>query len=144
MMWSGADPISELHLTSAPADLGQLYPWLDEAAGGGAIDPQILARMHITLEEAVANVALHGFVDGGIGRIVVRLSIDAAAAVIDVEDTGVAFDPTAAIPRERVAMIKETLPGGWGLGLIRQFCPEFSYARRGDTNHLTLRFPLVA
>jgi anti-sigma regulatory factor (Ser/Thr protein kinase) len=53
-----------LRLTPALEDLARAYPWLDEVTFGAAIPHRILSRMHVVLEEAVANVALHGFGPG--------------------------------------------------------------------------------
>lgn len=132
-----------LRLSSAMEDLGRLYPWLDEAAAEADVPAALRPGMHVALEEAVANVAMHGFPDGEVGRITVRLRIEPKAAVLVVEDNGAAFDPTTAELGERPKTLAEAEPGGWGLDLIRHFCPAAAYERRGGENRLTMTFPIA-
>ncbi len=130
---------AELHLSSAVAELGQLYPWLDRIAAD--LPPGMLTRMHVVLEEAVANAALHGFPDGRVGKIVIRL-VDRrpTEVVLEIEDDGIAFDPTSAVPRTHAKSLDDVEPGGWGLGLIRAYCQTSGYRRQNGRNHLTLHF----
>ncbi len=134
--------VSELQLTSAVADLAQVYPWLDEAAAG--VEAANLARIHVALEEAVANAALHGFPEGRVGHITLRAECLTDSLVLQVEDDGVAFDPTAVAARKRATSLDDVEPGGWGLGLIRAFATSVAYERRDDHNRLTMRFRLKA
>ncbi len=131
-----------LHLSTDAGDLGRLYPWLDAAAS--SLPGAMLHGMHVVLEEAVANVAMHGFAPGERGEITVRLDLSADAASLVVEDSGRRFDPTTAPVAERPASLWEAEPGGLGLVLLRHYCRDISYERTGDRNRLTLRFPLPA
>lgn len=116
------------------AELARLYPWLEAAAG--ALPERLRHDMHVALEEAVVNVAMHGLPPGDAHGIEVRLLLDAAAAELVVEDRGPAFDPLATPEQPREG------PGGLGLRLLRRFCPEPSYRRLDGRNRLSLRFPL--
>ena len=128
----------ELHLSAARADLAQVYPWLDQIAAD--VPPDLLTRMHVVLEEVVANAALHGFPDGSEGQITIRAQHLSTETVLEIEDNGIAFDPTAAIPRSHAHSLDEVEPGGWGLGLIRAYCQTITYRRQAGRNHLTLHF----
>jgi serine/threonine-protein kinase RsbW len=134
--------VSELELTSAMTDLAQAYPWLDEAAAG--VEATNLPRIHVALEEAVANAALHGFPDGRVGHIKLRAEWLTDSLVLQVSDDGVAFDPTAVATRKPASSLDDVEPGGWGLGLIRAFATSVAYERRDDHNCLTMRFRLKA
>jgi len=129
-----------LRVTPALEDLARLYPWLDEVTAGAAIPDEVLSRMHVVLEEAVANVAAHGFDAGMTGEITVRVRIWPDAVVLEVEDEGTAFDPTMAPLPRRAESLADTVPGGWGIGLIRRFCPSATYQRSDGINRLTMRF----
>lgn len=131
---------AELRLTPALADLARVYPWLDEVAS--SVPPAILARMHVALEEAVANAALHGFPAGQEGEITVRLRRHDDTMVLEIEDDGVPFDPTEAELRAHAKNLDDVEPGGWGLGLIRAFTASVAYERRDGRNHLSLGFSL--
>jgi serine/threonine-protein kinase RsbW len=129
-------------MRSELAGAADLYSWLDEAMPRGAAPADILARMHVALEEAVVNAVLHGFPAGAVGEITVRLSMAGDTACLTIEDNGKAFDPTAAARPARPSSLSEAVPGGWGLELIRKFCPTAAYERKNETNQLTMRFPL--
>jgi len=120
-----------------------LYAWLDESLPLGAAPDDVLARMHVALEEAVVNAVLHGFPAGVVGEITVRVSLADDTARLTVEDNGKAFDPTAAASPPRPRSLSEAVPGGWGLELIRQFCPTATYERKNATNRLTMSFGLT-
>ncbi|HVY17270.1 MAG TPA: ATP-binding protein [Rhodopila sp.] len=131
----------ELRLTPALADLARVYPWLDQVAAGSPA--AVLSRMHVALEEAVANAALHGFPGGSDGHIVLRALRRGDLMVLEVEDDGIPFDPTQAAVRARASRLEEAEPGGWGLGLIRAFTTSIGYERRGGRNVLRLGFFLT-
>lgn len=131
-----------LRLTPALADLARLYPWLDEVAAG--VPPGLMPGLHVVLEEAAANVAMHAYPPGQQGEIVVRLRTAPDTVELVVEDAGLPFDPTQARAGARPADAREMQVGGWGLGLIRRYCPDIAYARRDGRNVLTLRFPVAA
>lgn len=138
---------SELHLTSALADLAQVYPWLDEVATG--VPAALVSRMHVVLEEAVANAALHGYPDGRTGHIVLRADRQPASLTLVVEDDGIPFDPTRvdrapAQPGGHGRSLADVEPGGWGLGLIRAFAGSVVYRRVEGRNVLAMGFPLVS
>lgn len=135
------EPAPALRMTIAAADLARLNPWLDDAAKHFALPPKLVDRMHVALEEAVMNVAMHGYKDVAGGEIIVRLLIEANAAILQVEDQGQHFDPVAAPQTAKQASLADTKPGGLGLKLLHHFCKDISYVRETDINRLTLRFP---
>jgi anti-sigma regulatory factor (Ser/Thr protein kinase) len=130
----------ELRLTSALDDLAQAYSWLDEVASKAQISGSALNRMHVALEEAVANAAIHGFADREQGTIVVKFYDADDTVALEVDDDGLAFDPVNEPVATRATTLADVMPGGWGLGLIRKFCSSVSYERRAGRNHLTMRF----
>jgi anti-sigma regulatory factor (Ser/Thr protein kinase) len=132
----------ELRLTTAPDDLARLYPWLEEAASAHGLGEPLLGRMHVALEEAVMNVAMHGLGLSGDGVIVVRLQAEAASVALIVEDAGPEFDPVAAPEVTRAASLEGVGAGGLGLRLLRHYCKEIGYSRVDGLNRLTMRFPL--
>jgi serine/threonine-protein kinase RsbW len=96
--------------------------------------------MHVVLEEAVANAALHGFPDGSSGQITIRARQLPSEVILEIEDNGIAFDPTSAAPRAKAQSLDDVEPGGWGLGLIRAYCQTVTYRRQAGRNHLILHF----
>jgi anti-sigma regulatory factor (Ser/Thr protein kinase) len=141
-MAGAADDGTVLRIGVALADLARLYPWLEAEAASRAVPPALAQKMHVALEEAVMNVAMHAYGPGGDGEIAIRLLAAPDAATLLIEDTGPAFDPTAAVPRERAATLAETQVGGLGLTLLRHYCKDIAYERAGERNRLSLRFPI--
>jgi anti-sigma regulatory factor (Ser/Thr protein kinase) len=121
-----------LRLTTAPADLGRVYPWLDEEAVADALPEAFLARLHVALEEAVANIVMHAETDG----FTLEYMADAARVTLVITDEGLPFDPVVA----PVASRAEAEAGGKGLILLRHFCKDLHYERADGVNRLTMRF----
>jgi serine/threonine-protein kinase RsbW len=121
-------------------DLARLHPWLEEAAAPHGLPQKLLYGMQVVLEEVVMNIAMHGGVTSDEAVIEVTLDISPAAAQLTVADSGWAFDPLAQAPKPAPASLDEVEPGGDGLKLVRHYCPDIAYERRGGHNVLTLRF----
>ena len=133
-----------LRLPATAEALRELYPWLEDTGLAAGIPPAVLSRMHVAAEEAVSNAVRHGIPPGAAAEIILTLRVADAAAELILEDPGIPFDPAAAPLPERSRDLAEITPGGWGLGLLRRFCPQISYSRVGDANRLTLRYPIGA
>jgi anti-sigma regulatory factor (Ser/Thr protein kinase) len=133
-----------LTLRTPAADLAGLYPWLEAAAEARQVPQAVRHAMHVALEEAVANVAMHAFAPDEPGRISVSLHAAPDAVALVVEDSGRPFDQATAPGRARAASLDVAAPGGLGLTLLRHFCRDLSYQRVEAGNRLTLRFPLAA
>jgi anti-sigma regulatory factor (Ser/Thr protein kinase) len=136
------DDAAVLRIGVAIEELGRVYPWLDGEAAARNMPGATVHRMHVALEEAVMNAAMHAYGLGAEGHITIRLRASPDTAALLVEDDGPAFDPTAAEPAPRAASLEEAVPGGLGLTLLRHFCGDIGYERIGDRNRLTMRFPL--
>jgi len=119
-----------LRLTTSPADLGRVYPWLDEAAAGDSLPEAFLARLHVALEEAVANIAMHADTDS----FTLEYQADASKISLVVTDGGLPFDPNEGQAKEDAEI------GGKGLILLRHFCKDLEYQRVGGVNKLIMRF----
>jgi serine/threonine-protein kinase RsbW len=131
-----------LRIGTALDELARLYPWLDTEAEARNVPKAATRKMHVALEEAVMNVAMHAYPPGESGEITISLLTTAEAASLVIEDAGPAFDPTAATPRALATSMADLQPGGLGLTLLRHYCDEIGYERKQDRNRLTLRFPI--
>jgi anti-sigma regulatory factor (Ser/Thr protein kinase) len=133
-----------LQLTKAPADLARLHPWLDESAARHNLTAKLLEAMHIALEEAVMNVAMHAVLPADAPEILVQFTAGTGLAEMVIEDAGQEFNPVTAPERPRPKSLAEAEPGGMGLKLLRRYCTNMRYERTGGRNRLTLRFPVGA
>lgn len=104
--------------------------WL-ESEGVGA---PVIARADVLVEEVALNILRHGFVSGAAATLVVGL--DEGRCVLDFEDRGTPFDPTAAALPPRATDLAEAPAGGRGLRLVRALAAEARYARSEDGRNL--------
>jgi serine/threonine-protein kinase RsbW len=134
-------PHDVLQIAVANADdIERLHSWFD--AISGRLPPILQHGMRVALEEVVLNAVMHGFAPQASGEIMVGLQITLGSAVLSVEDTGHAFDPTMPRCRSQPVDLLEAEPGGVGLGLLHHYCHDLTYERVDDRNRLTTRFAL--
>jgi anti-sigma regulatory factor (Ser/Thr protein kinase) len=131
-----------LRIERSMAGLAQLGGWVDTVTATLGLDPSADFALRLCVEEAAANVVMHGEADAGANgdaRFVV-LRVDAAQDVlrVTVEDRCGAFDPLHVPPPERPTDLAEARVGGLGIHLMRQYAQAISYERTGDVNRLTL------
>jgi anti-sigma regulatory factor (Ser/Thr protein kinase) len=130
-----------LTIGTSHKDLATLYEWLDDAARPDALPAALLNRLHIALEEAVLNVAMHGDLPADDAKIAIEYLSAADSVTLAVTDSGKNFDPTAEPSPDRAATIATAEIGGKGLILLRHYCKDISYRREAGRNQLTMRFP---
>lgn len=120
-------------------ELTRLAEWLNTCAEQHSIPEQTAQHVDLCVAEAVTNIMTHGFADEGAHEIAVRLEQKGKDVVLEIEDDGVAFDPTAADPPP-LATLDSTRIGGWGIRIVRRFAAEVRYRRTNGHNCLTLVF----
>lgn len=126
-----------------PAQLDQLaeaMTFLAAFAADQGMSPERVGEIELVAEEVLVNIINYAYPDGG-GDITVRCASDAAGQVtITFIDSGTAFDPLALPPPDISADIDERRIGGLGVFFVKELSEDVSYARRGDTNQLTITF----
>jgi len=102
-----------------------------------ALDAVRVGHLELAVEEAAANVCRYAYPAGG-GHLIVRSWCDAQRVVVEVEDEGLPFDPTAAPEPDLDSDLAARPIGGLGVHMIREVMDEVSYRRDGDRNILTM------
>jgi anti-sigma regulatory factor (Ser/Thr protein kinase) len=127
-----------LELLCDSAALRRLTPFVAAFAQAQALSAELLYALTLCVEEAASNAVRHGTPNAP-----VQLSLHAAAdtVVAELVDHGIPFDPLQAPPPVQPATLAEARPGGLGIHLMREFCPDIRYARQDGANRLTLTFP---
>jgi anti-sigma regulatory factor (Ser/Thr protein kinase) len=120
-------------------ELTRLAHWLNTCAEQHSIPEQTAQHVDLCIAEAVTNIMTHGFADEGTHEIALSLEQQGKDVVLQIEDDGVAFDPTAAEPPP-LATLDSTRIGGWGMRIVRRFSDEVRYRRIDGRNCLTLVF----
>jgi sigma-B regulation protein RsbU (phosphoserine phosphatase) len=136
--------IVELEVPAHLSVLRQVSAWLESHAISWAIPEEILPRLDLCLNEVVANCVTHGGPGVTLEPLAIQLSLasshDQTLVTLSVADSGRAFDPTSAIPKARARSLEEAVPGGLGLGMMRQSASRLAYRRSNGHNHLDILF----
>lgn len=133
--------MAEYHLDVAPdlAEIPRLLDWVETCCGESGVAGDAPSKLVLALDEAVANVINHAFVDvASPHRITVVLEIGADRIAAEVIDNGRPFDPSAAPEPDCTMPLERRDVGGLGIHLIRRVMDRVEYHRVGDENRLRL------
>jgi phosphoserine phosphatase RsbU/P len=127
---------------SVASDLGAVdgaVRWADGVFQGLEVPETLRSDIQVCLEEALANLIVHGRREDGDKGIAVTLACEGAGAVVSIRDRCVPFDAaTALIPPPPTG--PDAPPGGHGLRLIRMLSSRLTYRAGPDGNELRMFF----
>ena len=136
-----------LELDSRLTDLCRVWPWTEAWASEHGLAEQTRFALHLCMEEALANVVLHGYKNEPGHPILVGCSIADGWVAFTIEDQAPPFepvDPGLAKQAEQPEDIEQMEPGGNGIRLLHRFAGSLEYERLPHGNRLTIGFPLSA
>ncbi|HET7597031.1 MAG TPA: ATP-binding protein [Burkholderiales bacterium] len=99
----------------------------------------VAAHMNIALDEALSNIIKHGYPDGGVHEIRLRLAVSEGMLIAEIEDDGVPFDPLNAPAPDIDAPLEQRPVGGLGVHFMRELMDEVAYTRTAGHNSLVLK-----
>jgi anti-sigma regulatory factor (Ser/Thr protein kinase) len=134
---------SRLDLRNDLAELDRLARWLEQWAGR-IVPPDTSLALQLCLEEAVANIIMHGRSEEDQSEIEVERDGETVRA--RVEDSGRRFDPTRFRRPTAPTSLDQARVGDLGIHLMRSFADGMRYERHGQRNRSTFWFdqPLAA
>ena len=115
--------------------------WVDAITAALHLESSTEYGLRLCLEEAAANVVMHGIPGsdgGGADFVMLRIEPKAETLCVTVEDRCGAFNPLDVPTPERPTSLEDTPIGGLGIHLMRQYVRSMSYERVGDINRLTV------
>jgi anti-sigma regulatory factor (Ser/Thr protein kinase) len=120
--------------------LEQVGDWVDGVAAALGLDATADYAMRLCIEEAAANVVMHGVAGPAddADSVVLRVEPLAGALRVVVEDRCAAFDPLGVPPPAPPSSLGEARIGGLGIHLMRQYAQSMEYERAGNVNRLTM------
>jgi len=121
------------------SELPRLARWI-EALMPRNSSPDEAFAVSLCLEEAVANIIMHGCAKDDTLKISVEVERAAGTLTARIEDNGQRFDPTQVPSPPPAASLDDAKIGNLGIDLIRSFASGMQYERRKCRNRLTLRF----
>ncbi len=122
-------------------ELGRLAAFARDLGRDAGLDRDQIFVLQLCLEEAVANIIMHGG-DGEGAQKQIKVSVAQAAPrlVVALEDDGSPFDPTLVPVLDLPASLEAAPIGGLGVHLIRSLTADMRYERIAGRNRLALTF----
>lgn len=116
----------------------QIEPYLQELQEQAGFNDEDLARIMLTLSEAVTNAIVHGNKEDPKKEVVISSCLDDNILSISVKDEGDGFNPAdLPSPLKEENLLNE---GGRGVYLIRQYTDGLSFSENGT--RLVMEFEL--
>lgn len=119
--------------------LSDISQFVGELAQTGHLPVGAAYRLRLAADEIATNIVVHGYGDNGTDEIEVSGHVEHDRAWLCLADTAPPFDPTSVPdPSDLNRPLSDRSIGGLGIYLTRTALDEFSYARVGDRNEITL------
>ena len=134
----------EVSLHHQVSEIPLVHGALDELAGRHRLPARCVARLHLALEEHLANIIAHGGDSALAGRITVRFALELAALRVEIEDDAGPFNPLAAPSVDTSLPLEQKPLGGLGILLIQKSVDELEYWRAGNRNVLVMKNRLTS
>ena len=132
-----------LVIDSQLSEIRRAAEMVDEfRAHHGLVDMDANA-IHVVLDEVLSNSIRHGLAGAASHAIAVTLELSDGEIMVEVEDDGVAYDPTQAPAPVLAGTLEERTSGGLGVTFVRQLTDSIEYLRIDGRNRLVLRRRIV-
>lgn len=126
-----------LDFHATPEEVMRAVAMLLEAGRLRQVDDRALGGLALALEECGSNIVNHALKRDPQRTFRVTFNFSPHRMVVELRDSGAAFDPTRVAAEEAEADDARP-PGGWGLYLVRRNTDAIQYFRQGDENVLRL------
>ena len=129
---------NQITLVNERAEVEKLGAFVKDFCSSLELDRKLSAHLRLALEEAVVNVINYAYPKGEKGSIDIYADSNRKEVRFTIVDSGVPFDPTAAISADTTLDAQNRPIGGLGILLTRKLADSVSYCRKGDKNVLTI------
>ena len=116
-----------LQVPSSTENLALIREFISSAANQAGFDEKEIGKLELAVDEACANVIEHAYGHDITKEVIIRASLDDETLRIDVEDTGLGFDPSSVNQEELDEMVHKRRTGGLGMRLIKTLMDEVHY-----------------
>lgn len=128
---------STLLIKNDPAQLAQLYEFLEQLAESCGISMPQQMEIKLALDEAVTNVIQYAY-PGTTGDIRIDIECENRELKITITDKGIAFNPLENKEPDVTLPLEERPIGGLGIFLVKQLMTDVSYQRSDRYNILKM------
>jgi serine/threonine-protein kinase RsbW len=130
--------MSSMKLPATIENMESLVQFISDKAGEFGFSGKRVKEIELASEEALVNIINYAYPDLP-GDITVTCTREPSNTfVIDIEDTGMAFNMLSLKDPDTSACISEREIGGLGVFLIRKLMDDVHYHRDNDKNFLRL------
>ena len=133
-----------LVIDSRLSELRRASAMVDEFKAHHGVGEEDANAIHILLDEILSNSIRHGLAGAASHAIAVSLDLSGGEIIVEIEDDGVAFDPTQAPAPVLAGTLDERMEGGLGMVFVRALTTSIEYRRVEGRNRLVLRRRLAA
>ena len=134
-----------LELDSKLSELSRVVPWIETVADRYSFSADSRFAIQLCMEEALANVVMHGYRNEPGHPIVLKTSVAGGSLFFRIDDKAPPFvpaDPALRNDTAGPASLETIQPGGNGIHLLHRFAESLAYDILPDGNRLTIGFAL--
>lgn len=128
-----------LVIDSQLSEIRRVSKLVDEFKARHGLADEDTNAIHVVLDEILSNSIRHGLAGAASHAIAVTLELAEGKIVIEVEDDGIAYDPTQAPAPVLAGTLEERTEGGLGVTFVRALTDTIEYHRIDGRNRLVLR-----
>lgn len=132
-------PMIRLVIDSRIDEIARAADFLQAFCASHALADEDAHALGVVLDELVSNSIRHGLRGQAGHPIDIALEVSGGEVLMQIEDEGVAFDPTQAPAEVLAGTLAERKAGGMGIAFVRKLMDSVEYRRAGERNSLTLR-----
>lgn len=127
-----------LAISAQLSNLAVIRRFVKEAATALEVEPSLIPKLQLAVDEAATNIILHGYRNQD-GNLEIELEHAGPDLVIRLRDEAAPFDPTLLPAPDVTLPLAERSPGGLGVYLIRRTMDEVLHRLTASGgNELTL------
>src|SRR5712671_115874 len=119
------------------SELPRVTALLDEFWLTLDLHPDLQADLNIAVEEILSNVIRHGC--SGDQSITMCVAANGEQVRIEIQDSGVEFNPLTHPLPDPKAPLEQRRPGGLGILMVVKMMDQVSYERRENRNCCTMK-----
>jgi serine/threonine-protein kinase RsbW len=131
--------MTSIKLPAMIEHLEKLLGFVSEHAKEQGFTSDMLKKIELASEETLVNVFNYAYPDKHDGEVEVSCGLDDNNRfVIEIMDSGTAFNPLSLSEPNLTEDVSERPVGGLGIHLIKKMMDEVEYRREGNNNILSL------
>ena len=131
--------VYKFELKNALSELKALHLHLNNWGQNMGLPADAIPRIIICLDELFTNIVSYGFDDDLVHTIKFTLNGDSDLVGINIEDTGMPFNPLEKVDPDFPENVESAKIGGLGIMIIRKLMDSVFYERKDGKNRLTMR-----